>query len=357
MLSAYARVIPASIPVLAYTPIEGEPIVNQDWRSVIAGLNVITASQYGADIIARDCGVEDPQWVYHGIDHDSFKVNGRREEIRKMLGWTDKYVLMTVAANVRRKQHPRLFEALAILKHHYHQKDIILYDHTIPFDGYWLEGWKLPEVSHALKVHSEVVFNPAITKHGDSIPDVGLYDGVGLVDLYNAADLFVLPSQVEGFGLPIAEAMACGLPVLVTKYAAGWEVARPAGYGIPVKDWEIHKSGTRYANVDVEALAKEILRIKRNPRGSRQRADLGLQRVRDFRWEAFTEKLIGTAKEIVSKAEKSRATVSGSQESSYSNTNTGQGQGNPTDPANQIEAAPSPSKEEAGNNEASARIG
>ena len=55
----------------------------------------------------------------------------------------------------------------------------------------------------------------------------------GLVEMYNASDLFVLPSQVEGFGLPIAEAMACGLPVMVTKYAAGWEVASPAGKGNP----------------------------------------------------------------------------------------------------------------------------
>lgn len=306
MMTAYAMVIPASIPVMAYVPIEGEPIINTDWRSTISGLNVITASQYGADIIARDCGVKDPQWAYHGIDHDAFRVNGRRDEVRNLLGWTDKYVLMTVAANVRRKQHPRLFEALAILKHHYKQRDIILYDHTIPFDGYWLEGWNLPEVSHAMKVYEEVVFNPALGKHGDSIPDVGQYDGIGLVDLYNAADLFVLPSQVEGFGLPIAEAMACGLPVLVTKYAAGWEVARPAGYGIPVKDWETHKSGTRYANVDAEALAKEILRIKRDPRGARKRAELGLQRVRDFRWETFTETLIGNAKEIVEKSRSDR---------------------------------------------------
>lgn len=305
MLTAFAHLTPARIPFLAYVPIEGEPIVKQDWRQVLSGLNIITCSEYGANIIERDCGRR-PKWAYHGIDHDTFKVNGRRDEVREMLGWTDRFVLMSVAANVRRKQHPRLFEALSILKHHYKQKDMILYDHTIPFDGHWLEGWDLPEVAHAMKVHSEVVFNPEIKKHGDSIPDVGQFGGLGLVDLYNAADLFVLPSQVEGFGLPIAEAMACGLPVLVTKYAAGWEVARPAGYGIPAHDWETHKSGTRYANVEPLALAKEILHIKRDAPGRRKKSLAGLQRVRDFRWETFTETLIGESKAILAEASSKR---------------------------------------------------
>ena len=290
-LTAFSQVVPARLPFVAYVPIEGEPITNADWRTILNAATVFTCSKFGADVLKRDVGV-DADWVYHGIDHDVFKVNGRRDDVRKMFGWTDKFVLITVATNVRRKQHPRLFEALSILKNRYKQNDIILYDHTIPFDGYWLEGWNLPQISYQLGVYEEVIFNPAMTRNNDAIPETAQYDGLGLVDLYNAADLFVLPSQVEGFGLPIAEAMACGVPVMVTKYAAGWEVAQPAGYPIPVKDWEVHKSGTRYANADVEALAKEILRIKRNPRGRSQRVDLGLRRVRDFSWEAYKEKLI-----------------------------------------------------------------
>ena len=292
-LSAYSQVVPARLPFVAYVPIEGEPIANRDWQAILGGTTVFTCSKYGSDILKRDVGI-DADWVYHGIDHDVFKVNGRRDTVRKMAGWDDKFVIMTVATNVRRKQHPRLFEALSILKYRYHQKDIILYDHTIPFDGYWLEGWNLPQIAYQMGIFNEVVFNPAMTRNNDAIPETAAYDGLGLVDLYNAADLFVLPSQVEGFGLPIAEAMACGLPVMVTKYAAGWEVASPAGYPIPVKDWEVHKSGTRYANADVEALASEILRAKRNPRGRSQRIDAGLQRVRDFSWEAYREILVAT---------------------------------------------------------------
>jgi len=45
-----------------------------------------------------------------------------------------------------------------------------------------------------------------------------------LVDLYNRADLFVLPSLYEGFGLPVLESMACGTPVACSNAASLPEV-------------------------------------------------------------------------------------------------------------------------------------
>jgi glycosyltransferase involved in cell wall biosynthesis len=48
-----------------------------------------------------------------------------------------------------------------------------------------------------------------------------------LVRLYQSADAFVLPTRGEGWGLPILEAMACGLPVLVTDHPAVRTFANP----------------------------------------------------------------------------------------------------------------------------------
>lgn len=42
----------------------------------------------------------------------------------------------------------------------------------------------------------------------------------GLVALYNSCDAIVLPTRAEGWSLPIPEAMACELPVIVTAYSA-----------------------------------------------------------------------------------------------------------------------------------------
>ncbi len=347
IVTAFAKVVPARLPVVAYVPIEGEPILSSDWRAVLSGITLITCSQYGANVVKEYTGKDVP-WAYHGVNTDVFKVNGRREEVRQMFGWTDKYVVMTVATNVRRKQHPRLFEAISLLVHRYKQNDVILYDHTIPFDKYWLDGWDLPAIAHGFKVDNHVVFNPTFKSHLSAIPEVAPFDGVGLVDLYNAADLFVLPSQVEGFGLPIAEAMACGLPVMVTRYAAGWEVARPGGIGIPVVDWETHKSGARYANVDVDAMAKEILRLKRNPADADKRRRAGLQRVRDFRWETLEEVINGTVRDTLAQANSQEIpSVNSTQEPENQNQDSRQESLSPDGPRHEDQIENSPAQIEA----------
>jgi len=58
---------------------------------------------------------------------------------------------------------------------------------------------------------------------------LGRLDDADLPALYGTADLFVLPSLREGFGLPILEAMACGTPVAVSNQSSLPEVAGEAG--------------------------------------------------------------------------------------------------------------------------------
>jgi hypothetical protein len=108
----------------------------------------------------------------------------------------------------------------------------------------------------------------------------------------NAADLSVNVSQVEGASLTNIEAMACGLPVMTTDYAAGMEMVGKAGQGIYVNDWTVHKSGTIYANVSPQRTADEIRNLMRKPKRLAEMSAASLERAKLFTWDAFRSKLI-----------------------------------------------------------------
>lgn len=57
-----------------------------------------------------------------------------------------------------------------------------------------------------------------------------------LVEAYRRATLLVLPSEYEGFGLPVAEAMACGTPVICSNVSSLPEVAGDAAVTVPPGD-------------------------------------------------------------------------------------------------------------------------
>lgn len=280
----------ADIPIVAYMPVEGAPM-NMRWtetfRRNVHHVDFITCSEYGQRVLS-DAGFD--SWMaYHGVSPDfSQGENEYRDMMRDAVGWTDKFVVMSVAQNVRRKSWPRLFEGIRLAARKF--PDIYLYAHTVPFNNFWLGGHDLPQLAEQMGVSDRVIFPATYVKHNDFVALRG-ETAPGLIDLYNMADAFFLPSQVEGFGLPLAEAMACGAPVVTTDYAAQAEVVGNAGYLLPVADWEWNQSHTKYANVDPHDIADAIVRLRRSPELRRQMSRKSLERAKTFTWDAYRQTL------------------------------------------------------------------
>lgn len=91
-----------------------------------------------------------------------------------------------------------------------------------------------------------------------------------LEDLYRSAALFVFPSLAEGFGLPVLEAMARGVPVVTSDAPAIREVAGDAALIVPP--------------FDTEAIASAMVRVLGTPGKAADMARRGLERAALFPW-------------------------------------------------------------------------
>jgi len=90
---------------------------------------------------------------------------------------------------------------------------------------------------------------------GDRVALVGEQNEAALGELYDAADLFVLPTLYEGYGMAVAEAVARGLPIVATATGAIVEFAKGAGLFAPPGDEEAFAEILSRALLDARARA------------------------------------------------------------------------------------------------------
>nr|WP_231717211.1 glycosyltransferase family 4 protein [Desulfosarcina ovata] len=148
--------------------------------------------------------------VYSGIDTDFFKpVDAGRQ--RKALGLTNEKVLLYVGFSTPRKGLEDLAAALRRLK-----TDNV----KLVLAGKWEKGYRQS-------------FLHRLGRNVDKVIEAGYVDDAQMPALYSLADIFVLPSLLEGFGFPLVESMACGTPVISTNAGAIPEVVGNCGLVIP----------------------------------------------------------------------------------------------------------------------------
>ena len=188
---------------------------------VNSGAVPVAMSRFGE----RALGLLDPLYCPHAVDTSIFKPMDR-EEVRRGRFGKGAFVIGMVAAN---KGHPsrKAFSQslLAVSKVMERHPDVELYLHTC-LDPNVGQGVNIPALIRTL---------------GIPIERVKVADQYGLLyqphppqemaQIYNALDVLLNPSLGEGFGIPVLEAQACGVPAIVTDFTAmpevcgaGWHV-------------------------------------------------------------------------------------------------------------------------------------
>ena len=120
---------------------------------------------------------------------------------------------------------------------------------------------------------------------GESLQLLGRVERQRLLRLFRGATLFAYPSFYEGFGLPVAEAMASGVPVVTSDRSSLPEVVGGAGLTVRPED--------------PSAIAGALRHLLADPAHAADLAARGLERARSFRWERAAEAMEEVFREAV----------------------------------------------------------
>lgn len=189
------------------------------WSTAFAlnhAAKIITVSEFTKSEILSlypKTKIEKISVVHNGYDNDLFRPIDDDEKIKIVL---DKYGItkpffLYVGRLEKKKNTPALIDALALVRGNnpeIKEKLVLIGNASFGFD----------EVKYAIEefnLNSEVI-----------IP--GWVEEADLPYIYNAASAFIFPSKHEGFGIPILESMACGLPTIASDLPVLKEIAGDA---------------------------------------------------------------------------------------------------------------------------------
>ena len=283
------------IPTFNYVPIEGPlpPASRIIWDHAIP----VAMSDYGQRELATLLG-HPVDVAYHGVSDifrpvsmaDPCSWLGRlvmtKDGAKEAIGLGGRTVILRTDRMIPRKNYSALFRVMRpVLAAH---PEAVLVIHAALNDEGGdlreLVSWE-PGAVHEGGLdwdHPQIL----LTKAHDTWR--GLSDA-DLRTLYNAADLYVSPTQGEGFGLCLAEAQACGVPVVATDYSAVSEVVRPTEALIAPRGTTPNVYGSEWALVDEAAMSAVVERLVSKPALRRAWGEEGRRHVARYTWSRAVE--------------------------------------------------------------------
>lgn len=208
---------------ISWTPVDHYPVP----RKVVQWAEkhpTIAMSRFGQAAFA-DAGVTST-YIPHGIE--KFWKPSPSNVRQQMDVPDDAFLVMMNAANIgasdRKGWNQNLRAFAAFARNH---PDAVIYLHTDPTRP---DGFPIARYLHYLGLDEKQTRITDLFAYRSGLIDQGT-----LAQLYTAADVLLSCSLGEGFGLPVAESMACGTPAIVTDFSAQPEIVGDTGWKVP---WE-----------------------------------------------------------------------------------------------------------------------
>jgi glycosyltransferase involved in cell wall biosynthesis len=203
--------------------------------------------------------------IYLGVD-DVFKPIDKEKLnlVRQKYNINKKYFFSL--GLVPRKNIERLIKAFGIFKY---KNDFLLVIGGSNNDVNWTN--KCRELVNKLKIQHRVIF-------------IGYVPLEDLPFLYNASECFIFPSLYEGFGIPILEAMRCGVPVITSNVSSLPEIGQDAAlYVDPYSE---------------EDIARQMRRLIENKELNDALVKKGFDRANKFSWERMAQETLKIYEEV-----------------------------------------------------------
>lgn len=207
--------------------------------------------------------------VYHGVG-DHFRPDVPGESILEVKKYyrisTAKYILW-VGTLEPRKNLPTLIKAYSQLKS-------IHSEYTLVLGGG--PGWQYQDI-----------LNLTLSL-GNRIQITGYLPQRDLIPLYAGASLFAYPSLYEGFGMPLLEAMASGVPIVASRTSSIPEVVGDAGVLVDP--------------LSISDMGKAIMKLLDDSSLRSSMQEKGIQRAKQFTWERAAQETLQIYQEILGRS-------------------------------------------------------
>lgn len=183
------------------------PAIKAIWRNA----DILVANSQGLkDMALRFYNKKDFTIVCNGVDTDTFYPISKEN--------TDEFRILFASRLIARKGLQYIIPELKKIQEKTDKKVKLVVVGNGPYRDY------LEELTRKYAVEMIVQFE-------------GQKDRQEIVAYYQNADVFILPSQKEGMPNVVLEAMACGLPIIMTPCEGSHELIKENGYVVPVEDF------------------------------------------------------------------------------------------------------------------------